>query len=82
MKYKLNINEIRSYNHSIIIETNLNEDKMDEILNQIERGHKLIDSDDYLDRLEQKDEFTVVEYSQDIDGSSDRIECDDLEEIG
>lgn len=84
-KYKLNINETRCFNHGITIETDLNEEEVDSLLDEVE-GAKPIGLNDYMDLLvgagQSKDiEIKISEESIDEDGYRSEIDCDELEEI-
>lgn len=86
-KYKLSINETRCFNHGITIETDLNEEEVDSLLDEVERSKPKPDRlDDYIDLLvgagQSKDiEIKISERSIDEDGYNSEIECDELEEI-
>lgn len=84
-KYKLSINETRCFNHGITIETDLNEEEVDSLLDEVESA-KPDRLDDYIDLLvgagQSKDiEIKISEKSIDEDGYRSEIKCDELEEI-
>lgn len=76
-KFKLEIEETRTFRHTVVVEAE-SEEKLDEILNDIE-SKSLLGFSDYEFYLGEENGCNIVQSSEDLDGDLNSIECTDID---
>ena len=78
--YKLKFEQTVKYEHELVIETELSEEELNEILNEID-----FENDGTLDDvaclLEKNKEITITEYNEKSDPYDWEIECIDIDKV-
>lgn len=77
--YTIEIEEQRTYRSTVTFESDLAEDKVDEILDEIEETNDCMNTDDLIDEIIREGKFKLIGFSEDEDGELDEIEVTSLE---
>lgn len=80
-KYKLSVNETRSFGHVIEVETELNEDQLDSLITEKIDNDKTLNSLDDIKYTLREYGIKLINTSQDEDGNLGEITIEELEEI-
>ncbi len=77
--YTIEIEEQRTYRSTVTFESDLAEDKVEEILDKVEETNDCMSTDDLIDEIINEGKFKLIGYSEDEDGELDEIEVTSLE---
>lgn len=77
--YTIEIEEQRTYRSTVTFESDLAEDKVEEILDEVEETNDCMNTDDLIDEIIREGGFKLIGFSEDKDGELDEIEVTSLE---
>lgn len=79
-KYEIEIEEQRTYRSTAIIESDLSQDEVDSLLDEMEERN-IVSSDDLMDEILREKGFKLIGYTEDEDGELDELEITSLEKL-